>query len=85
MSGRAVASLVLGVCGIACCFLGPISLLLGNSALGRIRASGGALGGEGMARAGRILGIVGTVILVLGVAVASIEIVIGIGTAPRSP
>ena len=74
---RAMASLVLGMCGIACCFLGPVAFFLGNSSLARIRASGGTLGGEGMAQAGRILGIVGTVILALGALV--------VATVPNSP
>ena len=76
---RAVAALVLGIGGIAFCFLGPVAFFLGSSSLRRIRESGGALGGEGMAQVGRILGIVGTVILVLGLLVAVIQILMGFG------
>jgi len=64
---QAVVALVLGICSVFCCFLGPVAFFLGNSALRRIRASGGTLGGEGMAQAGRILGIIGTILLALGV------------------
>ena len=42
---------------------------LGHHALKEIRASHGRLGGEGSAKAGMVMGIVGTVLLVLGVVV----------------
>lgn len=64
---QAVVALVLGICSVFCCFLGPVAFFLGNSALRRIRGSGGTVSGEGMAQAGRILGIIGTVLLALGV------------------
>lgn len=70
---------MLGICGIACCVLGPVAFHLGNSALARIRASDGALEGEGMAEAGRILGAVGSVILLLGVIAVVVEVAIGFG------
>ena len=73
-----MVSLVLGICSVFCCFLGPVAYFLGNSALRRIRASAGAIGGEGMAQAGRILGIVGTVFLAMGVLVVALEIIVGI-------
>ena len=67
----AVVALVLGILSIITCCVGPIlgaiAFFVGNSALGRIRASGGAIGGEGLAQAGRITGIVGFGIGVLWV------------------
>jgi hypothetical protein len=62
---------VLGLLSLTCCLsiLGPVAFFVGNSSLNRIRASGGTLGGEGLANAGRILGIIGTVILAIGVIV----------------
>ena len=81
---QALASLLIGIGGIACCFLGPVAFFLGNSSLRRIRGSGGAVGGEGMAQVGRILGLVGTVILALGLLVAVIQVVIGFGAARTS-
>jgi hypothetical protein len=44
-----------------------VAFFVGNSSLNRIRASGGTLGGEGLANAGRILGIIGTVLLAISV------------------
>lgn len=69
---------MLGILGIFCCLgivLGPVAFFLGHSALGRIRNSGGALGGAGMAQAGRILGVIDTLLwlvllVVVGVSVA---------------
>jgi hypothetical protein len=40
---------------------------MGNSALREIDASGGTIGGRGMVQAGRICGIVGIVLSVLGI------------------
>lgn len=76
-SGLAVASLVLG---ITCFFLVPIigailAIIFGALARGRIKRSGGELGGKGMANAGLALGIVGLVVLVL---LAAILVPIGI-------
>jgi hypothetical protein len=68
---QATLSLVFGLLSLTCCLsiLGPVAFFLGNSSLNRIRASGGTLGGEGLANAGRILGIVGSFILVAWVLV----------------
>lgn len=63
---QATLALVLGIVGVVCCyFLGPVALFIGNSSRQRIQASGGTVGGEGMATAGFVLGIIGTVFLVI--------------------
>ena len=51
-----------GICGygVLALILGPIAIFLGLSSQRRIQASGGALGGGGMAKAGWIVGIVAT-------------------------
>lgn len=55
-SGLAVASLVCGLLGLLTCGLGAIvGLILGIVGLMRIRQSGGALGGEGLAVAGIVV------------------------------
>jgi hypothetical protein len=57
--------LVLGILSIVCCgFLGPVAWYLGNQELQSIRSGALPPSTEGVARAGMILGIVGTVILV---------------------
>ncbi|MFW6108272.1 MAG: DUF4190 domain-containing protein [bacterium] len=67
-SGMAIGSLVCGILGFACCPLtGPAAIVLGIMARREIRASGGRLGGDGMALAGIILGSIGTALAVLGI------------------
>ncbi len=63
-SGKATASLILGIVGIFICPLicSVLAIILGSQAKKEIEASGGMLGGMGMATAGIILGIVGLVI-----------------------
>lgn len=70
--GKALAAMITGIvslvlaCGYGVGLLGsPIALWLGAKALKEIDASHGQLGGRGMAQAGFILGIIGTVLLVL--------------------
>ena len=60
-SGKAVASLVCSIAGFMFCFfVGQIiGIVLGNSALTDIRASRGRLGGDGLAKAGIIVGWIG--------------------------
>jgi hypothetical protein len=66
---KALWALILGILGLVCCgiFTAVPALILGNNAKKEIAASGGTQSGEGMAQAGFILGIVGTVLSVLGV------------------
>lgn len=67
-SSQAVTALVLGILGIVCCgFLAPIAWYLGNQELRAIREGRSAASGEGLAKAAQILGIIGTVLLVLTV------------------
>ena len=60
--GQAIAALILGILGVigVCPLIGSIiAIVLGRSAEKRIEASAGTLGGEGLAKAGWILGIIG--------------------------
>jgi len=80
-SGMAVASLIASILGLT---LVPtigsvIGLILGYMARSRIRDSAGTLGGEGLAKAGIILGWIGVAILVLGICLAIGVFVLGIG------
>jgi hypothetical protein len=71
--GQATTALVLGILGIAICgVVAPFAWSIGHSSLREIDASGGALGGRGKAQAGYILGIVGTVLLIISVALGGI-------------
>jgi len=59
---------VLGILSVAVCsVLGPFAWSIGRSSLREIDASGGALGGRGKAQAGMIMGIIGTVLIVVSV------------------
>jgi hypothetical protein len=76
--GGAAWSVVIGAIGVITVLLspvlGPIALAQGLAAKKRIAAAGGTIGGAGLAQAGYVLGIIGTVmgaliILVFGVCV----------------
>lgn len=64
---RALWSLILGIVGIICCGLAaPFAWYMGQAEVKAIDAGQAARENRGMALAGMILGIVGTVLLVLG-------------------
>ena len=65
-SNQPTLALVLGILSILCCgLLGPVAWYLGSQELKKIAAGASPAAGEGMAKAGMILGIIGTVLLVL--------------------
>ena len=63
-SGSAVTALVLGILGLVMCgpFTAIPAIIVGRNATREIDASQGRLGGRGMAQAGYVLGIIGTVL-----------------------
>lgn len=64
---QATASLVLGILGIVCCgVMAPIAWYMGKKELDAIGRGELPGTGEGLAKAGMILGIVGTALLGLG-------------------
>jgi hypothetical protein len=83
---KAIWSLVLGILGLVCCGLlaGIPAIVLGNMARNEIAASGGMQTGDGMAKAGFIIGIVATALSVLsGIGLATGLIDLGsLGTTP---
>lgn len=58
-SGLALASMILGICGIVLC-LGPLAgipaVICGHKAQSRIKQSGGTISGAGLATAGLVMG-----------------------------
>ena len=83
--GLAVASMVIGIvsfvlaCGYGIGLLGsPVALVMGRVSMKRIDQSGGQLGGRGMAQAGFIMGIIGTVLLVLALIALTVIIIVGV-------
>lgn len=77
-SGKAVTALVLGILGLVTCqVLGVAAIIVGKQATDEIAASGGRLGGEGLAKVGIILGWVAVALLALGVLALLLLLVVG--------
>ena len=65
-SNRPTIALILGILGVVCCgLLAPAAWYIGSQEIKAIAAGSAPAAGEGMAKAGMILGIIGTVLLVL--------------------
>ena len=65
---KAQTAMILGILGLVCCSVLAIpAYIIGNNAVREIDASGGQIGGRGMANAGKIMGIIGMVLLALSV------------------
>lgn len=84
---RATTVLVLGILSLAVCgLLGPFAWSMGSSALREIDASYGQLTGRDMVNIGRILGMVSTILLGVGIVVflvaflVPLVIAVGAGT-----
>ncbi len=66
-NSKATMAVVFGVLGIICCgLLAPVAWYLANGELEQINAGRIAESNRGMAQAAKILGIIGTILLVLG-------------------
>ncbi len=79
---QATTILILGICGLVLCqVLGPFAWSMGNNALRQIDASQGQLGGRETVNVGRILGMVSTFLLVLGVLVLVALLVFGLAVS----
>ena len=69
-ASNAVTAMVLGILGVILWPpLGPVAWVLGRRGEQEIDATGGALGGRGLATTGKVLGMVGTFNLALLIAV----------------
>lgn len=78
-SSRATMAMILGICGIFVC-PGVLSIpawIIGRGALREIDASNGQVGGRSQAQVGYILGIVGTVLMILAVVLIVVLVVVG--------
>ena len=75
---NAVTALVLGILSVVLCpLLGPVAWSLGRKAEQAVDAAGGTLGGRGIATAGKVLGIIGTIFIALIVIVVAIVLIAG--------
>ena len=67
-STQAITALVLGILGVICCgFAAPFAWYFGNQELRAIQAGTSPAAGETLAKIGKILGIIGTVLLILSI------------------
>lgn len=67
-SSRATTALILGILGFVCCQLcAPFAWYMGKEETKAIKAGQSSAAGQGLATAGMILGIIGTIFLVFGV------------------
>jgi hypothetical protein len=78
-SSKATTSLVLGICSLVACglFLGIPAMIIGRQAKAEIAASQGRLGGDGLATAGFVTGLIGTIWSVLLAILFVVLIVVG--------
>src|SRR4051812_34144193 len=82
---KAVLSLVLGVLSFFVCGLTGIpAIVLGFSAKSDIRASGGMVGGGGLAMAGIVTGFAGTAMTMLSIGVMVFGVMMGARSASSS-
>ncbi len=66
-SSQATTALIVGIVGIVCCGLAaPFAWYLGNKELQQIAAGLSPVAGQGTANAGKILGIIGSALLIVG-------------------
>jgi len=79
-SSNGTLILVLGILSLVLCgLLGPVAWIMGNNALRNIDAGLGDPNERGMVVAGRILGIIATVLLIVGLLGACLYFVMIIG------
>ncbi|WP_174184856.1 DUF4190 domain-containing protein [Nocardia barduliensis] len=63
---NATAVLFLGAASVLCCgVLGPVAWALGRRALDQIEESGGAFSGRAQVMVGYILGVIGTILMII--------------------
>ena len=80
-SGKAIAALICGIVGVTSCGLvGIVGIVLGNQARADIAASGGRVEGDGLARAGVIMGWVSVGLMALGAIVFVIVLAVAAGS-----
>lgn len=86
---QATLVLILGIVGIVVCGVAaPFAWVMGNRVVREIDASGGQLGGRSQAQAGKICGIIGTLLIGLGLLIGVAFVIIafvGVATSSTSP
>ena len=79
---RGTLILVFGILGITICgIFGPIAWIMGNADMGEIRAGTMDPSGEQLTNIGRILGMVGTILIFFGMCLGLVFFIIGMSGA----
>ncbi|CAM8621092.1 Domain of unknown function DUF4190 [Acidimicrobiia bacterium] len=80
---EALWAMILGIASLVCCgfILGIPAIILGSNAKKKIASSGGTLGGEGMAKAGVILGWISVGLSIVGIAFWVLAVLLGSSTS----
>ena len=82
---KATTVLVLGILGIVLCgLIAPFAWVMGNQVIREIDASGGTMGGRANANAGRICGMIGTILIGVGVLFLFAALAVGLAGAARA-
>lgn len=77
---RGVLVLVLGILGIVCCFiLGIVAWVMGNNDLREMDAGTMDPSGHGLTKAGKICGMIGVILAIIGFVIQLIMLVLGGG------
>jgi len=67
-SSKATTALVLGILGIVCCGLcAPFAWIIGSGELKKIKSGFSSQAGKGFAQAGMIMGIIGTILVIISI------------------
>ncbi len=75
---KAMTSLVLGILGLVICgVIAPFAWRIGKRTVDEIDASGGQWGGRSAAKAGYILGLIGTILLIFSLLTLVVVLVVG--------
>jgi uncharacterized membrane protein len=84
-SSQASTALVLSIVGLVCCqVLGIVAWIMANNELQAIKAGRRNPANEGTASAARIIGIVATVLLGIGIILLIIALIAGLAMVPWS-
>lgn len=79
---RGTLVLVLGILSLVLCqILGPVAWIMGNGDLAKMAAGQMDPEGEGVTKAGKICGMIATILLIIGVVVGVLMMVLGFGLA----
>ena len=72
--------LVLGILGLVCCAIcAPIAWIMGKNDLAKIQAGQISKEAESTTKIGMILGMVGTILIIIGIVIQLILLVMGVG------